>query len=84
MRYREYRKVLRAQSINPNVPAEERYEAQLKLQKLPRDSSLSRTVRRCYVTGRSRGNLRKFGLSRLVMRDLALNGLLPGVTKASW
>ncbi|MBK9137590.1 MAG: 30S ribosomal protein S14 [Verrucomicrobia bacterium] len=54
------------------------------LSKLPRDSSPVRTVNRCRVTGRRRGHLRKFGLSRLTFREMALNGLIPGVTKSSW
>lgn len=54
------------------------------LSNLPRDASPVRSVNRCRVTGRRRGHLRKFGLSRLTFRELALNGLIPGVTKASW
>jgi len=57
------------------------YEA---LQKLPRDSSATRLHSRCNVTGRSRAYYRKFGVSRLVLRELALQGKIPGVTKASW
>jgi len=54
------------------------------LAKLPRDASPVRLVNRCAVSGRRRSFLRKFGVSRLTFRELALNGLLPGVTKASW
>jgi small subunit ribosomal protein S14 len=54
------------------------------LSALPRDASPVRTVNRCRVTGRRRGHLGKFGLSRLTFRELALNGLIPGVTKSSW
>jgi small subunit ribosomal protein S14 len=54
------------------------------LSKLPRDASPVRTVNRCRVTGRRRGYLRKFGLSRLTFRELAASGFIPGVTKASW
>jgi small subunit ribosomal protein S14 len=54
------------------------------LAKLPRDASPVRLVNRCQVSGRRRGYLRKFGCSRLVFREGALNGLIPGVTKASW
>jgi small subunit ribosomal protein S14 len=57
------------------------YEA---LAKLPRDSSATRLHNRCSVTGRSRAYYRKFGISRLVLRELALQGKIPGVTKASW
>jgi small subunit ribosomal protein S14 len=54
------------------------------LSKLPRDASPIRTVNRCRVTGRRHGHLRKFGISRLTFREMALTGLIPGVTKASW
>ncbi|MBE8163224.1 MAG: 30S ribosomal protein S14 [Bdellovibrionaceae bacterium] len=84
LKYTEHRKSLRAQSIDPSKTDEERYEAFLALQKLPRNTSVCRVTRRCYLTGRARGIIRKFGLSRLAMRELALQGKLPGVTKASW
>jgi small subunit ribosomal protein S14 len=54
------------------------------LTKLPRDASPTRVVNRCAMSGRRRGFLRKFGVSRLTFREAALNGLIPGVTKASW
>jgi small subunit ribosomal protein S14 len=54
------------------------------LAKLPRDASPVRLVNRCSVTGRRHGHLRKFGFSRLTFREAALNGLIPGITKASW
>jgi small subunit ribosomal protein S14 len=54
------------------------------LAKLPRDASPTRIVNRCSFSGRRRGYLRKFGCSRLTFREAALNGLIPGVTKASW
>lgn len=54
------------------------------LAKLPRDASPTRLVNRCDFSGRRRGYLRKFGCSRLTFREAALNGLIPGVTKASW
>ncbi len=54
------------------------------LSKLPRNSSPTRLVNRCALSGRRRGFLRKFGVSRLTFRELALNGLIPGVIKASW
>ncbi len=57
------------------------YEA---LQRLPRDASPVRLRNRCAMSGRSRGYMRKFGISRIVFRDLALNGRIPGVRKASW
>jgi len=54
------------------------------LAKLPRDASPVRLVNRCKISGRRRAHLRKFGVSRLTFREMALNGLIPGVTKASW
>ena len=62
----------------------ERYEARLKLQKLPRDASPVRLRNRCQITGRPRGVFRKFGLGRLKLRDLVMKGEVPGMTKASW
>lgn len=67
-----------------SVPANERFEARLKLAELPRNSSPTRVRNRCNLTGRPRANYRKFGLSRIAFRDLALNGMIPGVTKSSW
>jgi small subunit ribosomal protein S14 len=54
------------------------------LQKLPRNSSYIRVRNRCQITGRPRGYMRQFGVSRVIFRDMALSGLIPGVTKASW
>ncbi len=62
----------------------ERFQAQLTLTSLPRDSSRSRIRNRCLLTGRGRGCYRKFKISRIVLRSLASEGALPGVTKASW
>ncbi|NJL25698.1 MAG: 30S ribosomal protein S14 [Calothrix sp. SM1_5_4] len=83
-KYGRYRAELRKKANNINLPEEERAAARLKLQKLPRDTSPNRVTVRCYLTGRPRGNYRKFGLSRMMFRQLAHKGLLPGVTKASW
>src|SRR5436190_24126315 len=63
---------------------EDRYEARLKLQKLPRDSSPVRLRNRCALTGRPRGVYSKFGLGRTKLRDIAMRGEIPGVIKASW
>ena len=63
---------------------EERYAARLKLQRLPRDSSPSRLRNRCQVTGRPRGVFRKFGLGRNKLREIAMQGGIPGLVKASW
>ncbi|MBK6743152.1 MAG: 30S ribosomal protein S14 [Hydrogenophilales bacterium] len=63
---------------------EERMEARLKLQALPRDASPSRLRNRCSLTGRPRGVFRKFGMCRNKIREIAMQGEIPGVTKASW
>lgn len=78
------RRELRAKSLDLKLSDEERAVAYLKLQKLPRDTSPNRVINRCLISGRPRGNYKKFGLSRLAFRQLALEGKLPGVTKASW
>ena len=67
-----------------NQSDEERYEARLKLQKLPRDASPVRLQRRCQITGRPHAVYRRFGLSRNNLRELAMNGDVPGVVKSSW
>ncbi len=69
---------------SPKTSPEERLAAQAKLQKLPRDASPSRGRNRCAITGRSRGVYRKFGLSRVKIREVANRGEIPGLTKASW
>ena len=63
---------------------EEKWEAQVKLQKLPRDASPVRQVRRCRITGRPHGVYRKFGMCRHKIREAAMRGDIPGLTKASW
>ena len=63
---------------------EDRYEARLRLQKLPRDASPVRLRNRCALTGRPRGVYSKFGLGRGKLRDIAMRGEIPGVIKASW
>ena len=75
---------LAAIANNPKAAQEERYEARLKLQKLPRDSSPVRVRNRCAMTGRPRGTFRKFGLARNKLREIAMRGEIPGVIKASW
>ena len=69
---------------DPKTSPEERDAAQVKLQKQPRDASASRQRRRCAITGRSRGVYRKFGLSRVKIREVAMRGEIPGLSKASW
>ena len=63
---------------------EDRYEARMKLQKLPRNASPVRLRNRCALTGRPRGVFRKFGLGRAKLREIAMRGEIPGVIKASW
>lgn len=75
---------LRRKAVDPKLSDEEKDAARLKLQKLPRDTSPTRVVTRCHLTGRPRAVYRKFMLSRLAFRELAHKGLLPGVTKSSW
>ena len=67
-----------------NISDEDRYEARLKLQKLPRDASPVRLQRRCQITGRPHAVYRRFGLSRNKLRELAMNGDVPGLVKSSW
>lgn len=83
-KYAARRAELKAIINNPRTTLEEREDAGIKLRKLPRDSSATRVRNRCSLTGRSRAYYRKFGLSRISLRELALAGELPGVTKASW
>ena len=75
---------LKAIAEDESLPMDERFTARLKMQALPRNSHPTRVRSRCALTGRARGNYRKFGLSRLMLRELASNGLIPGVTKSSW
>nr|YP_010873207.1 ribosomal protein S14 [Nemalion vermiculare]WGV34446.1 ribosomal protein S14 [Nemalion vermiculare] len=82
-KYKERRKKLKVQ-ITKSLSFEQQLDVQQKLQKLPRNSSRSRLRNRCWLTGRSRGYYRDFGLSRHVLREMAHECLLPGVTKSSW
>jgi small subunit ribosomal protein S14 len=82
--YAKKRAELMAVINNISLSDVERYEARLKLQKLPRDASPVRLRNRCQITGRPRGVFRKFGLGRLKLRDLVMKGEVPGMTKASW
>ncbi len=83
-KYAEKRTALKAIINDVNVSDEDRWDAVLKLQTLPRDSSRSRRRNRCNVTGRPHGYLRKFGMSRIKLREHAMRGEVPGLTKASW
>ena len=69
---------------NKKLPLTERFEAQLKLAKIPRNSSKTRIRNRCEITGRPRGVYRKLRISRIALRDLASKGKIPGMTKSSW
>ena len=82
--YAEKRSALKAIISNVNSSEEERWDAVLKLQSLPRDSSPARQRNRCNVTGRPHGYLRKFGLSRIKLREHMMRGEVPGLKKASW
>ena len=83
-RYAERRAELKRQLVSPDSTDEQREEARLGLQKLPRDASPVRLRNRDQVDGRPRGYLRKFGRSRVRFREMAHRGELPGVTKSSW
>ena len=75
---------LKATLLNPTTTDDEFFAAQKKLQKLPKNSSKVRIRNRCSLSGRPRGFKRKYGVSRLTFRELALAGKIPGVTKSSW
>jgi small subunit ribosomal protein S14 len=83
-KYAEKRAALKAIVANPNSSDEERWDAQMTLQKLPRDASPVRQQRRCQRTGRPHAVYRKFGLSRIMLREHAMKGEVPGLKKASW
>jgi small subunit ribosomal protein S14 len=76
--------VLKRKALDPKLSDEEREAARLKLQEIPRNGNPNRVRNRCELTGRPRGFYRDFRLSRNKFRELANNGLIPGVTKASW
>ena len=80
----EKREALRVILKDPDASFEAKMEAQVKMQKLPRDSSPSRRRNRCEITGRPHGYYRKFGLSRIKLREAMMRGDVPGLTKASW
>ena len=83
-KYAAKRAELKAIIADQSRSDEERYEARLKLQALPRNASPIRQRNRCASTGRPRGTLRKFGLARSKIREIAFRGEIPGLTKASW
>jgi|SRR6185312_4863687 small subunit ribosomal protein S14 len=75
---------LKALARDRDAAPEDRFEAQLKLSQLPRNSSPTRVRNRCALSGRPRGYYRKFGLSRIAVRELASSGQIPGMVKSSW
>jgi small subunit ribosomal protein S14 len=78
------RQSLKKEIMKKDISIEERFKIQSKLNELPRDSSKVRVRNRCKLTGRTRGVYRKFGLSRIKLRELSMSGDLPGVVKSSW
>jgi small subunit ribosomal protein S14 len=70
--------------VDPKTSYEDQQAAFAKLRKLPRDANPARIMNRCRVTGRPRAVYRKFGISRITLREMASEGLIPGMTKASW
>ena len=83
-KYAKKRAELKSIINNPSTKIEDRDIAVSKLDRLPKSSSRIRLRNRCFITGRPRGIIRRFKLSRLSFREMALNGEIPGVTKASW
>ena len=84
VKYQARRDALKAIVKDVERPMEERLNASRTLAKLPRNSSPVRHRNRCHLSGRPRGYLRKFGMSRIALRELAHEGKIPGVTKSSW
>ena len=83
-KYAEKRKQLRSMLQDPKATDDAKDQARAKLQALPRDASPVRLRNRCAITGRPRGTFRKFGLARNKLREIAMRGEIPGITKASW
>ncbi len=82
--HREKRQKLKDIKIDAKLSVSDKMKASSKLSQLPRDGSKSRSRNRCALSGRARGNLRKFGLSRIAVRELGLRGEIPGLIKSSW
>ena len=83
-KFSKKREVLKKIVKNRELPLDERFKAQLKLAKLPRNSSKTRIRNRCEITGRPHGVYRKLKISRIALRELASKGRIPGMTKSSW
>ena len=78
------RQALKKIIMDKKISLEERFKAQQKLSKLPRNSSKTRVMNRCEITGRPHGVYRKLKISRIALRDMASSGKIPGITKSSW
>ena len=83
-KFYEKRAKLKKIVMNKKLPLEDRFEAQQKLSKLPRNSAKSRVMNRCQITGRPHGVYRKLKISRIALRQLGLQGKIPGLVKSSW
>ena len=83
-KYYKKRLSLKKIIMDKKISLEERFKAQQKLSKLPRNSAKTRVMNRCEITGRPHGVYRKLKISRIALRDLGLAGLIPGMTKSSW
>ncbi|MFL2893534.1 MAG: 30S ribosomal protein S14 [Candidatus Pelagibacter sp.] len=83
-KYYKKRKELKNIVMNKKLPLEDRFKAQQKLSKLPRNSSKSRVMNRCQISGRPHGVYRKLKISRIALRKLGLEGKIPGMVKSSW
>ena len=83
-KFKKKRSELKKIIMNKKLPLEERFKAQQKLSNLPRNSSRTRVMNRCQITGRPHGVYRKLKISRIALRDMASSGKIPGITKSSW
>ena len=83
-KYFKKRQKLKKIVMDKKISLEERFKAQQKLSKLPRNSAKNRVMNRCQITGRPHGVYRKLKISRIALRQLGLHGLIPGMTKSSW
>jgi len=83
-KYKGRRARLKVLAKDESLSMEDRFEARLKLAEVPRNAAPTRQRLRCALTGRPRGNYRKFKLSRIALRELANQGMIPGVVKSSW
>ena len=83
-KFSKKREILKKRISDKKLPLAERFAAQLKLSKLPRNSARTRIRNRCEITGRPHGVYRKLRISRIALRDLASKGKIPGMTKSSW